>query len=71
MSCAFHHIKPEREYCAHCESDAAERDVVTLYHRHSIEEIMAMTGLSKALIQGAVLRAIRAGRVKPYASSEG
>lgn len=48
-----------------------ERDVVTLYHRHSIEEIMAMTGLSKALIQLAILRAISDGRVKPYASTEG
>jgi hypothetical protein len=48
-----------------------ERDVVTLYHRHSIEEIMAMTGLSKARIQGAILRAISNGKVKPYAPSEG
>lgn len=48
-----------------------ERDIVTLYHRHSVEEIMAMTGLTKRRIQQAVYNGIQRGEIRAYAAPEG
>ena len=47
-----------------------ERDVITLYHRHSIEEIMEMTGMRKIDIQTAVVNGIREGLIRAYAPTE-
>ena len=47
-----------------------ERSIVTLYHRHSIEEIMALTGLHRDRIQLIILDAIKRGEVKAYAPTE-
>lgn len=44
-----------------------ERDVIELFHRHSIEEIMVMTGLSKMAVTAAVYNGIQRGEIRAYA----
>lgn len=51
--------------------NATERSIVDLYHRHSIEEIEAMTGMRRADIQQAIVNGIRSGKVKAYAPADG
>ena len=51
--------------------NSTERDVVTLYHRHSIEEIEKLTGMRRIDIQRAVLIGIKHGEVAAYATTKG
>lgn len=116
MSCPYHHEKPIKEHCAHCESGDHARhqaqrrdwidrcsqcegglinlneiggykwcgqcgaknfnpqtdaDIVTLSSRHSVEEIMSLTGMRKMDIQNAIVRAIARGEVAAYSPTQG
>lgn len=48
-----------------------ERDVINLYHRHSVEEIMEICGLTKYRVQRAILNGIKNGEIRAYASTQG
>ena len=49
---------------------STDADIVTLFNRHSIEEIMALTALPKHRIQAIVLRAITRGEIPAYAPAQ-